>query len=146
MIYEKISFTIVQQLVERIFENENNSADLNLTPDSIHRFAEFSGVQLKWRPILNWTNCFVNNTYEYTDQDFLEIAFANSALLITEDKDFGELAFRFQLKHSGILLVRMIEAESKEKADEVIKSVKLYFEDMLNNFSVLDNRKLRIRK
>jgi predicted nuclease of predicted toxin-antitoxin system len=87
-----------------------------------------------------------DETPSIPDNKVLEIAFTNSALLITEDKDFGELAFRFQLKHSGILLVRMIEAESKEKADEVIKSVKLYFEDMLNNFSVLDNRKLRIRK
>ena len=75
MTYEKISFATVRQLIEEIFENENNRADLNLTPDSIHKFAELSGVQLKWRPILNWADCFESNSYEYTDQDFLEIAF-----------------------------------------------------------------------
>ena len=99
MIYEKISFTIVQQLVERIFENENNSADLKLIPDSIHRFAEFSGVQLKWRPILNWANCFESNTYEYTDQDFLEIAFAKvkpssgQTIIITDECFKDKMAF-----------------------------------------------------
>jgi predicted nuclease of predicted toxin-antitoxin system len=45
----------------------------------------------------------------------LEIAYTNNAVLITEDKDFGELAYCFQLKLSGILLVRMIEAQSVDK-------------------------------
>jgi len=38
-----------------------------------------------------------------TDFEVLEIAVKNDALLITEDKDFGELAFRLKYKHKGIL-------------------------------------------
>ncbi len=44
------------------------------------------------------------------DEQVLAIAVDRDALLITEDKDFGELVFRFQLKHRGILLIRIEEA------------------------------------
>ena len=95
MTYEKISFTIVRQLIEEIFESKNNSADLDLTPDSIHKFAELSGIQLKWRPILNWADCFESNSYEYTDKDFLEIAFAkvktsNGQTIVVTDECFKD--------------------------------------------------------
>ena len=81
-----------------------------------------------------------------SDKEVLELAYTNNALLITEDKDFGELVFRFQLKHKGILLIRMIEAKSLEKAEAAMKAIKMHFSDLLNNFSVLDNQKIRIRK
>ena len=38
-----------------------------------------------------------------TDKSVLLFAFEKNALLITEDKDFGELVFRLQLPHHGIL-------------------------------------------
>ncbi len=53
------------------------------------------------------------------DKEVLSVAFQNNALLITEDKDFGELVYRFQLPHKGILLVRMIASTSEEKAISV---------------------------
>jgi predicted nuclease of predicted toxin-antitoxin system len=36
-----------------------------------------------------------------SDKEVLLVAFENNALLITEDKDFGELVYRFQLQHKG---------------------------------------------
>jgi hypothetical protein len=99
MIYEKVSFANVRQFIERIFESKKITGSLNLTPDSIHKFAELLGIQLKWRPILNWTDCFENNTYEYTDQDFLEIAFAKvkpssgQTIIITDECFKDEMAF-----------------------------------------------------
>ena len=38
------------------------------------------------------------------DTEVLKIAFERDNLLITEDKDFGELAFRMNFQHRGILL------------------------------------------
>jgi len=81
-----------------------------------------------------------------SDKKVLEIAAMNSALLITEDKDFGELVYRLKLRHTGILLVRMIEADSEEKSEAVLKTILKYYDDLLNNFSVLDNKKIRVRK
>ncbi len=48
-----------------------------------------------------------------TDTSVLSIAFERHALLITEDKDFGELVFRLQLPHYGILLIRIQEESYK---------------------------------
>lgn len=40
-----------------------------------------------------------------TDQSVLDLAYEKNALLLTEDKDFGDLVFRLQLPHRGILLI-----------------------------------------
>lgn len=80
-----------------------------------------------------------------SDKEVLSIAINKNALLITEDKDFGELVFRFKLLHKGILLIRMLNAKSIEKSEAVLKVLLDYYDQMLNNFSVLDNDKLRIR-
>ncbi|MEO5570241.1 MAG: DUF5615 family PIN-like protein [Bacteroidia bacterium] len=40
------------------------------------------------------------------DTKVLEIANGKALLLLTEDKDFGELAYRLKLHHKGILLIR----------------------------------------
>ena len=98
-IYEKITFESVRQLIEKIFQGQNTVSNLNLGPDSIHKFAELSGIDLKWRPILNWGNCFEDNTYEYSVQDFLEIAFAKvkpssgETIILTSECFKDEMAF-----------------------------------------------------
>jgi predicted nuclease of predicted toxin-antitoxin system len=78
-----------------------------------------------------------------TDEEVLSIAVSKNALLITEDKDFGELVFRFQLKHRGILLLRLTEKPKSISA--AVKTIVERHRDMQNNFSVLDERKLRIK-
>ena len=78
------------------------------------------------------------------DDLVLNIACDNNALLITEDKDFGELVFRLQLPHRGILLIRIDEAEQKIKS--VSAAIQKYYDQMLNKFSVINNSKLRIKE
>lgn len=77
------------------------------------------------------------------DEQVLSIAFNNNALLITEDKDFGELVFRLQLPHYGILLIRVEDV--RYKIFTVIEAVRLHYMEMRNKFSVLNNNKLRIK-
>lgn len=48
-----------------------------------------------------------------TDNSVLSIACDKQALLLTEDKDFGELVFRLQLPHHGILLIRIERSDHK---------------------------------
>lgn len=43
----------------------------------------------------------------------------SNAVLLTADKDFGELVFRQHLLHSGVLLIRLAGVEAKTKADLV---------------------------
>lgn len=49
------------------------------------------------------------------DVEVLSIANKHDALLLTEDKDFGELVFRLRMSHEGILLIRVLPMLGKEK-------------------------------
>lgn len=78
------------------------------------------------------------------DEHVLQVAVSNKALLITEDKDFGELVFRLHLEHKGILLIRV---EEKEQNIELITdSIYKNLNELKNRFSVLSNHKLRIKE
>lgn len=80
-----------------------------------------------------------------SDPEVLKLAVEQNALLITEDKDFGELVLRFQLPHKGILLLRIFELSQEEKTNLVIETLKKHFEEMKDNFAVLSDNKLRVR-
>jgi predicted nuclease of predicted toxin-antitoxin system len=79
-----------------------------------------------------------------SDEVVLSIATDRDALLITEDKDFGELVFRLQLPHKGILLIR-IEYE-KEKISRIVEMIQKNYSALYERFSVINESKLRIRE
>src|SRR5262245_26243497 len=78
-----------------------------------------------------------------TDEQVLAIANNLNALLITEDKDFGELVFRLRLPHKGILLIRITDESKISKVTEAI--IKNYNE-LCERFSVINEKKLRIKE
>ncbi|MBA4140856.1 MAG: DUF5615 family PIN-like protein [Segetibacter sp.] len=49
------------------------------------------------------------------DNMVLELAVEKNAILITEDKDFGELVFKLKLPHTGILLLRIEDLPLQQK-------------------------------
>src|SRR6478609_4654309 len=77
------------------------------------------------------------------DSLVLDIAFEKGALLLTEDKDFGELVFRLQLKHHGVLLIRMSKIPSNISA--VATAISIHHHEMVGKFSVIDDSKIRIK-
>jgi predicted nuclease of predicted toxin-antitoxin system len=77
------------------------------------------------------------------DEVVLAIAHGKEALLITEDKDFGELVFRLQLPHRGVLLVKI--ADAQKKIPSVVEAISEHYTKMLNKFCVIDSTKLRIK-
>lgn len=77
------------------------------------------------------------------DEVVLDIAHTKNALLITEDKDFGELVFRLQLPHRGVLLIKIAEAQNK--IPSVVQAISEHYAEMLNKFCVIDSTKLRIK-
>lgn len=81
-----------------------------------------------------------------TDKDVLRIAVDKNCLLITEDKDFGELTYRLKLKHYGILLIRLNDLGRKERIEMVSRFIEQYFNNLIDNFTVLTKRGLRIKK
>ena len=79
------------------------------------------------------------------DEEVLAIAVKNQGLLITEDKDFGELTYRIKLDHKGILLIRLSEIPRKERIDLVSELIEQHLDNLFNNFSVIDKRGVRIK-
>lgn len=80
------------------------------------------------------------------DGDVLRITRERDALLITEDKDFGELVFRLKAVHAGVLLVRMHGLTGAEQAERVSQSVKDHADELLNAFTVISGKRMRIRR
>lgn len=68
------------------------------------------------------------------------------AILLTADKDFGELVFRQRLVHCGILLVRLAGLSPHEKGNLVAGTVERHGEALKFGFSVLTPRSLRVRR
>ncbi len=80
------------------------------------------------------------------DEIVLRRANEHGALLITEDKDFGELVYRQHLVHLGAILLRFSGLASSTKASLVAKALQEYGEEMSNAFIVISPGALRIRK
>ncbi|MCC6536144.1 MAG: DUF5615 family PIN-like protein [Bryobacterales bacterium] len=79
------------------------------------------------------------------DGEVLEIARREQALLLTADKDFGELIFRNREPHCGVLLIRSPEDDCDENAANALAAIGQHGADLLNRFSVLVGCDLRIR-
>ncbi|HEX2961247.1 MAG TPA: DUF5615 family PIN-like protein [Ignavibacteriales bacterium] len=93
-----------------------------------------------------WNVLFVTEVKSgIADSEVLDFAFKNNLLLLTEDKDFGELAYRLKYNHKGICLLRLSAIPRQQRIEMVSKIFSLYFEKMINSFSVLTERSLRIK-
>ena len=80
-----------------------------------------------------------------SDPDVLAIARERNALLLTADKDFGELVFRLNEAHAGVLLIRLAGIDSNSKAELTSAVIAGHGEELSNQFSVLNRQGLRIR-
>lgn len=80
-----------------------------------------------------------------TDSEVLKIAEKKKALLITEDKDFGELTFRLKKKNFGILLLRLAGIPIEEKITKVLWVLKKFEEVLPSSFIVIAHQKIRVK-
>ena len=82
----------------------------------------------------------------FPDEKVLGIAAAEKRILLTTDKDFGELVFRLQQTHSGVILLRLAGINSIEKALIVENAIKMHQLEIMDSFTVIQNSMIRIRK
>ena len=80
-----------------------------------------------------------------SDDEILGLSRGQGAVLITNDKDFGELVFRQGLVTYGVLLLRLPGLESEEKASVVSGVIVDHAKEMVGAFSVINRSRLRIR-
>jgi predicted nuclease of predicted toxin-antitoxin system len=80
------------------------------------------------------------------DDEVLREANARGAVLVTADKDFGELVFRLGQLSTGVLLIRLHDLHTNDRARLVGAVVREHGAELTGAFSVLSPTKLRIRK
>jgi predicted nuclease of predicted toxin-antitoxin system len=81
-----------------------------------------------------------------TDARVLELASEEGRILLTEDKDFGELAFR--LRHravAGIVLLRIDPAARQQKGARMIAAIDRFGEELSGRYSVVHENRFRTR-
>ena len=81
-----------------------------------------------------------------TDDDVLRQANDRNALLVTADKDFGELVFRQRLVHSGVLLLRLEGLTNATRAGVVAEVFREHGAELRGSFSVISPGQIRIRR
>ncbi len=80
------------------------------------------------------------------DDEILQIAEEENAVILTYDTDFGELVFRFNLKSHGVILLRLSGLNLPEKIDKTILAISEHETELENAFTVVSEKSVRIRK
>jgi predicted nuclease of predicted toxin-antitoxin system len=82
-----------------------------------------------------------------TDEEVLDRANEKGALLITADKDFGEMVFhRNLITIGGVVLLRLLGLPPERKAEIVSEVVESRIADLPDAFSVISPGRVRIRQ
>lgn len=96
----------------------------------------------------NGFEVFSINESDFGIQDTSVLAIANErqSFLITEDKDFGDLAIRDHQPHQGILLIRRKRMTALEQIELVLDLLMTHSSELSCRFSVLRDTNLVIRE
>jgi len=80
------------------------------------------------------------------DHDVLNLANREEAILLTADKDFGELVFRQGKVAPGIILVRLAGLSPVIKAEIVAAAIGGHAGELFRSFTVIMPDNVRIRR
>jgi predicted nuclease of predicted toxin-antitoxin system len=68
------------------------------------------------------------------------------ALLLTADKDFGEMVYRQSRLANGVILVRLAGLSSIQKAQIVASAIADHIQEMSKAFTVIEPGRVRVRR
>ena len=80
-----------------------------------------------------------------SDEKVLALANDKNALLLTADKDFGELVYRLRRISAGVLLMRLAGLSPARKATLVSSVVRDHGEKLIHTFTVVTPGLVRVR-
>ena len=78
-----------------------------------------------------------------SDDEVFAKAFTENWILITNDKDFGEIVFREQRDHHGIIFLRLNDERSANKIEVLRQLLDNYFEKLPGQFVTVTETKVR---
>ena len=80
------------------------------------------------------------------DDDILAKAFAENWILITNDKDFGEMVFRERRRHHGVIFLRLDDERAANKIEVLRQLLENYAEKLPEEFVVATETKVRFAR
>jgi predicted nuclease of predicted toxin-antitoxin system len=92
------------------------------------------GYDIKWIPDFD---------FKMNDESLLNMANREKRILITNDKDFGELTFLQRKVSTGIILMRFKGQLVKDKLIILPKIFRIHSDRLLGHFTVVTKKKIR---
>ena len=78
------------------------------------------------------------------DETIINKANKENFILITNDKDFGELIFKMNKEHKGVILLSLENESPENKILVLSKLLESYSEKLANNFTVVSEKSIKI--
>jgi predicted nuclease of predicted toxin-antitoxin system len=93
-------------------------------------------------------SCFVirDKCPGISDNEVMEIVRSYRGLLITEDKDFGELIFSHQIPHVSVLFMRFDQPQYDQIEGFVLQAITEFLAQDEAQFITISRHKIRTRK
>jgi predicted nuclease of predicted toxin-antitoxin system len=91
-------------------------------------------------------NYIAESNRDVSDHEIIEIVTQQSAILVTEDSDFGEWVFVHGYNNVGVVFLRFNAEELDEINQSIIKIVNKYKQELFKKFIVITPTKFRIRE
>jgi predicted nuclease of predicted toxin-antitoxin system len=79
------------------------------------------------------------------DDDILNKVVNKNRILVTNDKDFGELIYRSGRDHAGVILLRLHDERPENRVRVTVTLLDRYSNRLSDNFIVATEKKVRIR-
>ena len=80
-----------------------------------------------------------------TDHEVLSSTYASGRLLLTEDKDFGELTIRFGHQCHGVVLLALTDLATTERAARTVAALDALGDKPIGHFVVIEHTRIRRR-
>ncbi|MGL4609754.1 MAG: DUF5615 family PIN-like protein [Trueperaceae bacterium] len=81
-----------------------------------------------------------------TDEEVIGLALEKNRILLTEDKDFGQLVYAAGKESCGVILFRFPSTEREKMVDKILELVNAEQESLQVAFVVLEPIRMRIRR
>ena len=81
-----------------------------------------------------------------SDAAVIQKAAAEGRLLLTDDKDFGDLVFRQGLQVPGLVLLRIDPANYEQRRVRLLSAIERFGQKLLGHYTVVQVGRLRVRK
>ncbi|MBK9274732.1 MAG: DUF5615 family PIN-like protein [Flavobacteriales bacterium] len=79
------------------------------------------------------------------DEDVLAFAVERNEILLTEDKDFGDIVHNRRHRHAGVILLRMNELAPADRVARTLMVLSIHEPRLTDAFTVISAKRVRIR-